>query len=139
MKDILILFLKKEVYIAEAVTWTNDEKTRFHPVQLVYIGKAEGTDNLRARINDHIQNTDKDRCNGKWLAELRKKGIVVDSIQYAYAVLDLGDIETALIYANEDNGIFNDRDTHGHTNIDARRLNVFCEGKNQYINNHNRE
>ena len=115
------------IYIAHGVKWTNSTKTEFQLVQLVYIGKAEGTNNLRKRIKEHIDGTDKKQNNRIWMWKLKSMNKDVDDILYCYAEKDvnnLDDIETALIYANEDNGIFNDRDTHGHTNDRAKALEV---------------
>lgn len=115
------------IYIAHGVKWTNSTKTEFQLVQLVYIGKAEGTNNLRKRIREHIDGTDKKQNNRIWILKLKSIGKNVDDILYSYAekeVTNLNDIETALIYANEDNGIFNERDTHGHTNEKAKALEV---------------
>lgn len=63
--------------------------------QIVYIGKAEGTNNLRKRISEHVSN---DQSN--WEQNYCEDG---ELIVYCYAIYDwnLHDIEAALIYKNQ--------------------------------------
>jgi len=130
---------KSGIYIAHAVKLSLDKKQVDQFVQLIYIGKAEGADTLKTRIQQHISGADVDRSNQEWGKSLKNADCDYDEIVYSCAVCDeknLADIETALIYANENNGIFNDIDTHGHNNQDANNLNIMCFGKKGELQNH---
>lgn len=130
------------IYVAHAVKYTNEEHTRISHKSLVYIGKAEGTDNLKKRIGEHIDGTDAKRSNRVWMNKLKADGLDVDEIVYSYAEYDgkdIADVETALIYANEDNGIYNEKDTHGHDNENAKKLSVKCTGKKDLLKDHTPE
>lgn len=140
--DIKLVPEKDGIYIAHAIKWADDEHNHFHIKQLVYIGKASGTDNLQVRINKHITGEDPDRCNEKWIKILREQGKDVDEIEYSYALYDeanLGNVELALIYANENIGIFNDKGTHGHDKEEARKLDITLDGNSGGLRPHDAE
>ena len=72
-----------------------DDGDCYECLQIVYIGKAEGTNNLRKRITEHVNN---DQSN--WEQNFCEEG---ELIVYCYAVYEenLHDIEAALIYKNQ--------------------------------------
>lgn len=140
--DINLVPQTQGIYIAHAIKWTDKTKNRGTLVRLVYIGKAEGTNNLRKRIQEHINGTDLKQNHCNWAHILSTDGCKFDDFIYSVAdkdVNNLGDIETALIYANEDNGILNDKDTHGHQNKNAMALDVKCRDDKGLLKDHKPE
>lgn len=88
--------------------------------QIVYIGKAEGTDNLMKRITEHIRDDQK-----SWEEDFCGEG---EFIVYCYAVFDenLHDIEAALIYKNQPLANVNCKDRY---NGDAWFISIECVGE----------
>lgn len=130
------------IYIAHAIKWADSDHNHFNIVKLVYIGMASGTDNLQVRINQHITGADRERNDNIWLKALQDKGIKADTIEYSYALYNeenLHDVETALIYANENNGILNDQGTHGHDNANAKKLEITIGHNSGHLMPHEEE
>lgn len=88
--------------------------------QIVYIGKAEGTDNLKKRITEHIRDDQK-----SWEEHFCGEG---EFVVYCYAVFDenLHDIEAALIYKNQPLANLNCKDRY---NGDAWLISIECIGE----------
>lgn len=91
------------IYAAFACTSVvKNGKPSWHPVRTVYIGKAEGTDTIKKRIGDHVNDRDESDSDKQshWEKHYCKQG---ETIVYTYAKhkKDLHDIEAALIYLND--------------------------------------
>lgn len=85
------------IYVAFVCNRFVDKEGYYNCTRIAYIGKAEGTNNLRKRIQEHFNND-----HPQWAKEcqLSKTEIFV----YTYAVFDdlrLADVESALIYNNQ--------------------------------------
>lgn len=80
------------IYVA-FVYDTNDKGIH----RTAYIGKAEGTNNLRKRIQEHFDNE-----HSKWAKTYKLSD--TETFVYVYAVFDdsiLADVESALIFKNQ--------------------------------------
>lgn len=106
--------------------FTCREVANGHEGQLVYIGKAEGTDNIRKRVDDHINNRDSSDSGKQsyWEQQYCRNG---ETIVYAYAIhhSDLGDIESALIYKNRPAANIYHREKY---NGNAESVRIRCLG-----------
>lgn len=119
----------------------------FEPDRLVYIGKGgDNTSTIHSRVLAHMNGTDStDQNEAVWKAKLKKGNKSENDVVFAYSFAelpdnpDLLDIETALIYANEANGIYNVRDTGAEVSESACALDVSCHGKKGNIRNHQKE
>lgn len=130
------------IYLAYAFTWTNKEKG-FADFRLLYIGRAISSDTLRNRVQDHIDGSDPKQNHKNWGHKLTAEKYNYDGFAYSYAELeeddDIPTIETALIYANKDNGIYNDKDTKSERNEAAQKLKVVVNGKCIHLLGHTSE
>lgn len=113
------------IYVAFACTF-NTSTAKWHPERIVYIGKAEGTDTIKKRISDHVNNRD-EADSGKqsyWEKNYVKAG---ETIIYTYATQksDLHDIEAVLLYLNDVKANINGT---GNYLADADVVDVTCEG-----------
>lgn len=84
------------IYVA-FVCKASTEEDSFDCTRIAYIGKAEGSNNLRKRIQEHISN---DHDSWAKSCELSDG----EFFMYTYAVFDdsrLADVESALIFRNQ--------------------------------------
>lgn len=111
------------IYVAFACF---DRGEEYECSSLVYIGKAEGTDDLRSRVADHVNgnNQPKNERQKFWEQEYCKNGEVIVYV-YAEHEEDLGDIESALIYKNQPEANIHSKDRYTGT---AWYVNVVGEG-----------
>ena len=90
---------KNGIYAAFAC---NEYEDAYDCIRILYIGKAEGNDSIKKRIEDHYNNRD-ESDSGKqsyWEENYCADGEVV-VYSYAECNENLGDIEAALIYRNQ--------------------------------------
>jgi excinuclease UvrABC nuclease subunit len=94
--------------------------------QVVYIGKAEGTNNLRKRISEHVNND-----QASWEQNYCEDG---ELIVYCYAIYDgnLHDIEAALIYKNQPLANTQNKEEY---NGDEYFISVSCNGEIGILSN----
>lgn len=85
---------KQGIYVAFSCK-PREEGDGYECKQIVYIGKAEGTNNLRKRISEHVNDD-----QAGWEENYCEEG---ELIVYCFAVYEenLHDIEAALIYKNQ--------------------------------------
>lgn len=85
------------IYVAFVCNKFLNEEGNYTCTRIAYIGKAEGTNNLRNRIRQHFR-----KDHEKWIKEARLSDN--EMFVYTYAVLEderLSDVEAALIYCNK--------------------------------------
>lgn len=85
------------IYIAFVCNKLVDRNGNYNCSRIAYIGKAEGTNNLRKRINEHFENDHKQWATVCGLSSQ-------ETFVYVYAIFNdrrLADVESALIYKNQ--------------------------------------
>ena len=91
--------------------------------RLLYIGRAYMSNNLKKRIQEHI---DDDHKSEKWQNHYNPR---TEVICYAYAVIDddavIPDIEKTLIHENKPEINYQDVENN---NVDARMVRLMCTG-----------
>lgn len=133
----------KGIYLAYACKFNDETHTSGRVTKLLYIGRAIKGDTLRTRVQDHIDGSDPKQNHKNWGHKLTAERYSYDGFVYSYAELDDDDeialVETALIYANKDKGIYNEKDTKSEGNEDARKLEVKVSGKCTGLSGHKAE
>lgn len=85
------------IYVAFVCNKLMDKNGYYNCTRIAYIGKAEGANNLRKRIQEHFNND-----HFQWAKECQLSR--TETFVYTYAVFDdprLADVESALIYNNQ--------------------------------------
>lgn len=84
------------IYVAFVCSKSTDNNGDYLCSRIAYIGKAEGTNNLRKRIQEHIDND-----HSEWAEKCKMSD--TETFVYSYSVFDdprLADVESALISQN---------------------------------------
>lgn len=85
------------IYVAFVCNKLVDRDGNYNCSRIAYIGKAEGTNNLRKRIKEHFEND-----HEQWAEECGLSSL--ETFVYVYAAFDdsrISDVEAALIYRNQ--------------------------------------
>lgn len=85
------------IYVAFVCNKFVDENGCYTCKRIAYIGKAEGTNNLRKRIQEHFKND-----HEQWAKKCQL--LSCETFVYIYSIFEdsrLADVESALIYKNQ--------------------------------------
>jgi len=85
------------IYVAFVCNKMTDHNGDYLCSHIAYIGKAEGTNNLRKRIQEHFDND-----HSEWAEKCKLSD--TETFVYTYSVFDdprLSDVESALIFKNQ--------------------------------------
>ena len=122
------------IYAAFACTRVvdKDNKLSWRPQRTLYVGKAEGTDTIKKRISDHVNDRD-ESDSGKqsfWEKNYMLQG---ETVVYTYAKHkeDLHDIEAVLLFLNEIEANIQGTDNYL---ADADVVDVTCAGNRGTLN-----
>lgn len=115
------------IYVAFVCKKLVDRDGYYVCSRIAYIGKAEGSDNLRKRIQQHF---DMDHKRWTQLCQLSSD----ETFVYAYAIFEdsrLADVESALIYENQPVANVQHNDKY---NGNSWILWITCEGNIGMLN-----